>query len=76
MKKVILIAIATASLSTTALAGHRPHLHHVVSPAVLNANASLNGNGSDHTMHTRNMHDSGDKSKNDVDSFGNLVVGN
>ena len=73
MNKVILI---DASLSTTALAGHWTQLHHVVSPVRLNANASLNGNGSDHTMHPRNMHDSGDKSKNDVDSFGNLVVGN
>ena len=81
MKKVILIAIATASLSTTALAGHRTHLHHAVSPAVLNANASLNaslngslnGNGSDHAMHMRNLHDSGYSHKNDVDSAGNLV---
>ena len=73
MKKVILIAIATASLSTTALAGHRPHLHHVVSPAVLNANASLNGNGSDHAMHMRNLHDSGYSHKSDRDSAGYMV---
>jgi TPP-dependent pyruvate/acetoin dehydrogenase alpha subunit len=67
MKKIILISIAAASLSTTALAdtrvaGHRPHLRHVVmgtgvNPVLLNANASLNGNGngSDHTMHIRNI---------------------
>ena len=73
MKKVILIAIATASLSTTALAGHRTQLHHVVSPVRLNANASLNGNGSDHAMHMRNLHDSGYSHKSDVDSAGNLV---
>jgi hypothetical protein len=40
---------------------------------VLNANASLNGNGGDHAMHMRNLHDSGYSHKNDVDSAGNLV---
>ena len=88
MKKVILITIAVASLSTTALAdarvaGHRTHHSHVVTgaavnPALLNANASLNGNGngSDHTMHIRNIHDSGYNPKNDFDSFGNLSNAN
>ena len=90
MKKIILISIAAASLSTTALAdtrvaGHRPHLRHVVmgtgvNPVLLNANASLNGNGngngSDHTMHIRNIHDSGYNPKNDFDSFGNLSNAN
>jgi hypothetical protein len=79
MKKIILISIAVASLSTTALAGHRTHHHHLVmsvgvSPVLLNANASLNGNGSDHTMHIRNLHDSGYKPKDDFDSFGNVSV--
>ena len=88
MKKVILITIAIASLSTTALAdarvaGHRIHHRHVVmgvaaTPVLLNANASLNGNGNgngnNHVMHMRNLHDSGYNPKNDVDSFGNESV--
>lgn len=88
MKKIILISIAVASLSTTALAdarvaGHRTHHRHLVmgsaaSPVLLNANASLNyngvGNGSDHVMHLRNLHDSGYNPKNDLDSFGNMSI--
>jgi TPP-dependent pyruvate/acetoin dehydrogenase alpha subunit len=88
MKKIILISIAVASLSTTApadarTAGHRTHHHHLVmgtaaSPALLNANASLNSNaglnGGDHAMHMKNLHDSGYNPKDDVDSFGNLSV--
>lgn len=81
MKKLILITIAIASLSTTALAGHRTHVHHVVmgtgvNPVLLNANASLNGNGSgsDHAMHIRNIHDSGYNPKNDINSLGNVSV--
>jgi hypothetical protein len=90
VKKAILITIAVASLSTTALAdarvaGHRTHHSHVVTgaavnPALLNANASLNanarlnGNGGDHTMHVRNTHDSGYDPKNDRDSLGNMTV--
>ena len=86
MKKIILVAIAIAPLSTTALAdarlaGHRTHHHHVVmgvgvNPAVLNANASLNGNGNgiNHAMHMRNLHDSGYSHKNDVDSLGNMSI--
>ena len=83
MKKIILISIAITSLSTTALAdartaGHRAHHRHLVmgagvSPALLNANASLNGNGSEHAMHIRNLRDSG-YPKNDVDSFGVMSV--
>jgi TPP-dependent pyruvate/acetoin dehydrogenase alpha subunit len=86
MKKVILITIAVASLSTTALAdarvaGHRTLHRHVVmgvgvSPALLNANASLNGNGvgTDHTMHMRNLQDSGYNPKKDFDSYGSVSV--
>ena len=86
MTKIMLISIAIASLSTTALAdtrtaGHRTHHRHLVmgvaaSPALLNANASLNGIGngsaSDHAMHMRNLHDSGYNPKDDVDSLGNM----
>jgi len=79
MKKIILISIAVASLSTTALAGHRTHHRHLVmsvgvSPVLLNANASLNGNGSDYAMHIRNLHDSGYSPKDDFDCFGNVSV--
>jgi hypothetical protein len=90
MKTIILFSIAMASFSTTALAdarttGHRVHHRHLVmgagvSPALLNANASLNGtgnfngNGSDHAMHLKNLHDSGYNPKNDVDSFGNVSI--
>ena len=84
MKKIILIAIAVASLSTMALADARVAKHRTlhrqvvmgvgVSPALLNANASLNGNGSDHAMHSRNLHDSGYNPKDDFDSFGNVSV--
>jgi len=84
MKKTILVSIAVASLSTTApadarIAGHRTHHHHLVmgsgaSPVLLNANASLNGNGSDHAMHIRNLHDSGYKPKDDFDPSGNMSV--
>lgn len=88
MKKIILISIAVASLSTTALAdarvaGHRTHHRHLVmgsgvSPVLLNANASLNsngnGNGNDHVMHMRNLHDSGYNPKNDFDASGNMSI--
>jgi len=82
MKKIILISIAVASLSslsTTALAGHRTHHRHLVMgagvhPVLFNANASLNGNGSDHAMHMRNLHDSGYKPKDDFDPSGNMSV--
>jgi hypothetical protein len=43
-------------------------------PALLNANASLNGNGSDHAMRIRNLRDSGYNPKSDVDSFGVMSV--
>ncbi|WP_136626397.1 hypothetical protein [Bradyrhizobium macuxiense] len=86
MTKIILVSIAVASLSTTALAdarmaGHRTHHHHLVmgtglSPALLNANASLGGDSSDHAMRIRNLHDSGYNPKNDFDSSGNVWVGN
>ncbi|WP_146988371.1 hypothetical protein [Bradyrhizobium macuxiense] len=86
MTKIILVSIAVASLSTAALAdartaGHRTHHHHLVmgtalSPAVLNANASLNGDVSDHAMHMRNLRDSGYKPKDDFDAYGNVWVGN
>ncbi|WP_136625953.1 hypothetical protein [Bradyrhizobium macuxiense] len=79
MKKIILVSIAVASFSTTALAdaraaGHRTHLRHVVmgaavNPVLLNANAGLNDNGNDHAMHIRNIHDSGYNPKNDFGSF-------
>ena len=84
MKKIILISIAVASLSTTALAdarvaGHRTHHRHLVmgsgvSPVLLNANASLNSNGNDHVMHMRNLHDSGYNPKNDFDASGNMSI--
>ena len=86
MKKIILITIAVASFSMTALAdarvaGHRTHLRRAVmstavNPVLLNANANanLNDNGSDHAMHIRNIHDSGYNPKNDFDSLGNVYV--
>jgi hypothetical protein len=84
MKKVILITIAVASLSTTALADARVAKHRTLhrqvvmgvgfSPALLNANASLNSNGSDHAMHNRNLRDSGYNPKNDFDSLGVMSV--
>jgi hypothetical protein len=84
MKKVILITIAVASLSTTALADARVAKHRTlhrqvvmgvgVSPALLNANASLNSNGSDHAKHNRNLRDSGYNPKNDFDSLGVMSV--
>ena len=86
MKKIILVAIAIASLSTITpadarIAKHRTIHHHAVmgagmSPVVLNANASLNGDGvgTDHTMHMRNLHDSGYNPKKDFDSYGSVSV--
>ncbi|WP_407165367.1 hypothetical protein [Bradyrhizobium sp. ORS 111] len=86
MKKVILVSIAVASLSTAALADartavHQAHHRHLVmstgvNPVLLNANASLNGDGSDHAMHMRNLRDSGYNPKNDFDSDGNVSVAN
>ena len=86
MTKIILVSIAVASLSTAALAdarmaGHKTHHHHLVmstglSPAFLNANASLSGDSSDHAMRMRNLQDSGYNPKNDFDSSGNVWVGN
>ncbi len=84
MKKVIPIVIATASLFTApdaqaAAQHHRTHHHRVVvmggatiSPALLNANASLSDTLSDHEMHMRNLHDSGYNPKNDMGPSGNM----
>ena len=86
MKKIILVAIAVASLPTITLADtlgtkHRTIHRHVVmgagvSPALLNANASLNGDGigSDRAMHIRNLRDSGYNPKSDFNSFGVMSV--
>ena len=43
-----------------------------ITPAVLNANASLNDNLSDHEMHMRNLRDSGYNPKNDFGPSGNM----
>jgi hypothetical protein len=83
MKKIIPIVIATASLFTmsdaqAATQQHRTHHHRAlvmgatISPAVLNANASLNDNLSDHEMHMRNLRDSGYNPKNDFGPSGNM----
>lgn len=83
MKRVIPIVITTASLFTmsdaqAAAQQHRTHHHRTVvmgatiSPALLNANASLNDNLSDHEMHMRNLHDSGYNPKNDLGRSGNM----
>ena len=85
MKKIILVAIAIASLSTITpadarAAKHRTIHHHAVmgagmSPAVLSANASLSGigDGTDHAMHMRNLHDSGYNPRGDYNANGLLV---
>lgn len=82
MKKVIAIVIATASLlrvsDAQAAALHRTHhpravvMGATISPALLNANASLNDNLSDHEMRMRNLRDSGYNPKNDVGPSGNM----
>ncbi|WP_407179300.1 hypothetical protein [Bradyrhizobium sp. STM 3562] len=83
MKKVIPIVIATASLFTMSDAGaaaqqHRTHHHRAavigatIRPALLNANASFNGDLSEHEMHMRNLHDSGYNPKNDIGPSGNI----
>ena len=86
MKKIILVAIAVAFLPTITpadarVAKQRSIQRHVVmgagvSPALLNANASLNGNGSgvDRAMHIRNLRDSGYNPKNDYNAFGVMSV--
>lgn len=86
MKKVILVAIAVAFLPTITLADTRVvkqrtvHRQIVtgagVNPVLLNANASLNGNGvgADRALHIRNLRDSGYNPKNDRDSFGVMSV--
>ncbi|MBR1161067.1 hypothetical protein [Bradyrhizobium elkanii] len=85
MTKIILVSIAVASLSTAAFADartaqHRTHQRLVMgtalSPAVLNANASLNGDVSDRAMRMRNLRESGYNPKNDFDANGNVWVGN
>jgi len=43
-----------------------------ISPALLNANASLNDNLSDHEIYMRNLHDSGYNPKNDTGRSGNI----
>ena len=67
MKKVILVAIAVASLPTITLADTRVAKQRTVhrqvvtgagvNPVLLNANASLNGNGvgADRALHIRNL---------------------
>ncbi|WP_152535863.1 hypothetical protein [Bradyrhizobium sp. Ai1a-2] len=83
MKNVIPIVIATASLlsvsdAQAAAQQHRTHHHRAavmgatISPALLNANASLNDNIGHHGMHMRNLHDSGYNPKNDVGPSGNV----
>ena len=47
-----------------------------LSPAVLNANASLNGDVSDRAMRMRSLRESGYNPKNDFDANGNVWVGN
>jgi len=86
MKKYILVAIAIASLplitpADARVAGKRNSHRHVVmsaptSPALLNANASLNGyaDGSDRAMHMRNLRDSGYNPKNDFNANGSMSV--
>ena len=86
MTKLIVITIAVASLSTTALAGtraagHKTHRQAVMAvdagagPGLLNANTGFNGNGnaSDRAMYLRNLRDSGYDPKNDYNSNGLLV---
>ena len=86
MKKVILIAIAVASLPTITLADTRATKHRTihrqvvmgagVNPALLNANASLNGTvtSSDRAMRIRNLRDSGYNPKGDYNAFGVMSV--
>ena len=83
MKKIILVAIAVAFLPTITpadarVAKQRSIQRHVVMGAgvshllLLNANASLNGNGSgvDRAMHIRNLRNSGYNPRNDYNAFG------
>lgn len=86
MKKIILVAIAIALLPTITPADARVAkqrtIHRqvvigpLVNPALLNANASLIGAGtdSDHAMHMRNLRDSGYNPKNDYNSLGIMSV--
>jgi hypothetical protein len=86
MKKIILVAIAVASLPTLAMADARKPaskspprpivMGAVANPALLNANASINGgvSSSDREMHLRNLRDSGYDPKADFDAFGNISV--
>jgi hypothetical protein len=81
MKKIILVAIAVVLLPTITPADARVKQRTIhrqvvmgpaVNPALLNANASLNGAGtdSDRAMHMRNLRDSGYNPKNDYNAFG------
>ena len=82
MKIVIPLVIATASFFTVpdaqaAAQQHRTDHRAVVmgatiSPALLNANASLNDNLNDHEMHMRNLRDSGYNPKKDIGPSGNM----
>lgn len=86
MKKIILVAVAIALLPTITPADAREakqrtiHRQVVIGPAVtpalLNANASLIGAGtdSDRAMHMRNLRDSGYNPKNDYNAFGIMSV--
>jgi hypothetical protein len=86
MKKIILVAIAVLLLPTItpadARAAKQRTIHRqvvmgpAVNPALLNANASLNGAGtdSDRAMHMRNLRDSGYNPKNDYNAFGVMSV--
>lgn len=86
MKKIILVAIAVASIPTLALAdarkpGHRTAHRQVVmgataSPVLLNANASINDNvtTTDREMYVRNLRDSGYDPKKDFNGFGNVTT--
>ena len=86
MKKFILVAIAVIVLPTITPADARVakqrtiHRQIVmgtgVNPALLNANASLNGTASDVdlAMHMRNLRDSGYNPKNDYNAFGVMSV--
>jgi len=82
MKKTILISIAVASLSTTALAGHPTHHRHLMmghrhlvlhasTPAVDGTSLMLTSS-QEHQLYLRNLHDSGYDPRHDVGPSGNM----
>jgi hypothetical protein len=78
MTKGLLVSLAILTLSTSAaLAAHRTHHRDAMNASAAVPAPPVGWTGgvssSDHTMHLRNLHDSGYSPKNDFNAAGNIA---